>query len=64
MTGSPPRSMELMAVPKANLKPKKVSAVEPETIRFSNFANLDEVPMIYGAKYEQTDLVAKMPEIE
>ena len=47
--GSPPRTMELMAVPKAKLKPKKVSAVEPETIKFTNFANLDEAPMINGA---------------
>mgnify|MGYP000498153103 FL=1 len=49
-TVSPSRMKEqVMQKPMPKLKPKKVSAEEPPTIRFSNFANLDEVPCIYGA---------------
>ena len=54
-----------MQKPAPKFKPKKVSAVEPETLQYLSFSNLDEVPNIYGANYERKDLenvpIAELP---
>ena len=61
---SPYRCKEkVIAKPPPQFKPKKVSAEEPESIRFSIFANLDEVPMLYGAGFEKSDSL-ELPEPE
>ena len=54
-----------MRKPAPKFKPKKVSAVEPETLQYQSFKNLDEMPSMYGAHYEKWDLenlpIAELP---
>ena len=54
--GSPYRLQEqIMMRPAPKFKPKKVSAEEPASIPLENFANLDELPQMYGASFEISD---------